>query len=153
MKMQDVERHTRDETPCHVLIVEDNPGDIRLLEEAFALLDVQVEISIATDGEQAIERLQRAGNGRVIDLVLLDLNLPAKDGRAVLEEIKNSPALSRIPVLVLTTSDAARDIDTAYRLHANCYLTKPRTFDDLLELLQLIDRFWLRRVKLPTRAA
>lgn len=123
------------------------------MEEAFAILKVPVRLSIAMDGVQGIQQLQQQSQGDAIDLILLDLNLPAKDGRAVLSELKNNPAFSSIPVLVFTTSEATRDIDAAYRLHANCYLTKPSTFEDLLELIQLIDRFWLRRVKLPSRAA
>jgi CheY-like chemotaxis protein len=155
VKVLTVEGHTPPAAPrgYHILIVEDNPGDIRLMEEAFAILKVPVSLSIATDGIQAIEQLQQLPQDDAIDLILLDLNLPAKDGRAVLSEVKNHSAFASIPVLVLTTSEASRDIDTAYKLHANCYLTKPNTFDDLLELVQLIDRFWLRRVKLPSRAA
>lgn len=136
-----------------VLLVEDSEGDIRLMREAFRDVTAPVGLSIVTDGEQAIERLKTVRAGHVIDLVLLDLNLPKLDGREVLRKMKGDPFLARIPVVVLTTSDAPQDVDTAYRLHANCYFTKPKDIAELFELVQLIDRFWLRGAKLATMVA
>ena len=136
--------------PPQVLLVEDNPADVRLLQEAFSSLPARIGLSIATDGEQAIEKLQQVLSGKPVDLVLLDLNLPKKDGREVLRDIKQHPSLSRIPVVVLSTSEAPRDIEMAYALHANCYLTKPKDLHDFFTLVELIERFWLERVKLPT---
>lgn len=138
----------------HVLVVEDNPADTRLIEEAFKTVTCRVTLSTAMDGELAIKRLHQAGDGRgIIDLVLLDLNLPKKDGKEVLREIKRHPKLARIPVIVLSSSDAQRDIEAVYALNANCYLTKPRDLDEFFGLVTLIEKFWLERVKLPTYTA
>jgi CheY-like chemotaxis protein len=139
--------------PIEVLLVEDNPGDIRLTEEALKEGKVIVNLTVARDGVEAMEYLQRRnGHANAVrpDLMLLDLNLPKKDGRRVLEEIKSSPELKSIPVVVLTTSEADSDILTTYGLHANCYITKPVDMDRFVEIVQLLEEFWFTIVKLPS---
>jgi two-component system, chemotaxis family, response regulator Rcp1 len=139
--------------PIEVLLVEDNAGDIRLTEEALKEGKVIVNLTVAKDGVEAMEYLQRRnGHANAVrpDLMLLDLNLPKKDGRRVLEEIKSSPELKSIPVVVLTTSEADSDILTTYGLHANCYITKPVDMDRFVEIVQLLEEFWFTIVKLPS---
>lgn len=139
--------------PIEVLLVEDNPGDIRLTEEALKEGKMIVNLTVAKDGVEAMEYLQRRnGHANAVrpDLMLLDLNLPKKDGRRVLEEIKSSPELKSIPVVVLTTSEADSDILTTYGLHANCYITKPVDMDRFVEIVQLLEEFWFTIVKLPS---
>jgi chemotaxis family two-component system response regulator Rcp1 len=139
--------------PIELLLVEDNPGDIRLTEEALKEGKVIVNLTVAKDGVEAMEYLQRRnGHANAVrpDLMLLDLNLPKKDGRRVLEEIKSSPELKSIPVVVLTTSEADSDILTTYGLHANCYITKPVDMDRFVEIVQLLEEFWFTIVKLPS---
>jgi CheY-like chemotaxis protein len=139
--------------PIEVLLVEDNPGDIRLTEEALKEGKVIVNLTVARDGVEAMEYLQgRNGHANAVrpDLMLLDLNLPKKDGRRVLEEIKSSPELKSIPVVVLTTSEADSDILTTYGLHANCYITTPVDMDRFVEIVQLLEEFWFTIVKLPS---
>jgi CheY-like chemotaxis protein len=135
-----------------ILLVEDNLGDIRLTQEVFKECEVPNRLSVARDGEQAMACLRRegqyAGTPRP-DLILLDLNLPKKDGREVLAELKADAALRQIPVVVLTTSSADRDINRSYDLHANCYLIKPVQLDEFIAVVQSIKRFWLQIVKLP----
>jgi CheY-like chemotaxis protein len=142
------------ERPIEILLVEDNPGDARLTKEALRDGRISNSLSIVRDGVEALEFLRRegrhAGAARP-DLILLDLNLPKKDGREVLEEIKADPDLRRIPVVVLTTSQAEQDILQAYNLHANCYITKPVDLDRFLEILRSLEDFWLSIVKLPPR--
>lgn len=136
-----------------ILLVEDSPGDIRLTVEALAEAKVSNRLYIARDGEEAMDFLHhRNGQGEapVPDLVLLDLNLPRKDGREVLTEMKGDPNLRRIPVVVLTTSQADEDILKAYDLHANCYVTKPVSFDQFMRVVQSIENFWLTVVRLPS---
>jgi chemotaxis family two-component system response regulator Rcp1 len=145
----------RDAEPIEVLLVEDSPGDVRLTREAFKDAKVYINLRVASDGAEAMQFLNRAGehaNAPRPDLILLDLNLPKKDGREVLEEIKESPTLKSIPVVVLTTSASDADILRSYRLHANCYITKPVGLDGFLEVVRSIDRFWLTVVKLPSEA-
>jgi chemotaxis family two-component system response regulator Rcp1 len=135
-----------------VLLVEDSPGDVRLTREAFKDAKVHITLHVASDGAEAIEFLEQKGKHTKAprpDLILLDLNLPKKDGREVLEEIKESPALKSIPVVILTTSASDADILRSYRLHANCYITKPVGLDGFLEVVKSIDNFWLSVVKLP----
>jgi chemotaxis family two-component system response regulator Rcp1 len=135
-----------------VLLVEDSAGDVRLTREAFKDAKVHINLHVASDGAEAMEFLKREGkqaNAPRPDLILLDLNLPKKDGREVLEEIKGSPALKSIPVVILTTSASEADILRSYRLHANCYITKPVGLDGFLEVVKSIDSFWLSVVKLP----
>jgi chemotaxis family two-component system response regulator Rcp1 len=135
-----------------VLLVEDSPGDVRLTREALKDAKVFINLSVVSDGAQAMAFLGREGmhaNAPRPDLILLDLNLPLKDGREVLEEIKRSPALMTIPVVVLTTSASEVDILRSYSLHANCYITKPVDLDGFLKVVKSIDNFWLSIVKLP----
>jgi chemotaxis family two-component system response regulator Rcp1 len=135
-----------------ILLVEDNPGDVRLTMEALKEGKILNEVSVVSDGVEALAFLHReggyAGAARP-DLILLDLNLPKKDGREVLEEIKGDDDLKKIPVVVLTTSAAERDILKAYNLHANCYIAKPVDLDQFIRVVQSIEDFWLTIVRLP----
>ncbi len=138
--------------PIEVLLVEDNPGDVRLTREALKEGKVRNNLSVAPDGVEALAFLRRQGRYAGAprpDLILLDLNLPKKDGREVLEEIKADPALRTIPVVILTTSEAERDIARAYDLHANCYITKPVDLDQFITVVKSIEDFWFTIVKLP----
>jgi two-component system response regulator len=144
-----------DADPIEILLVEDSPGDVRLTREAFKDAKVHITLHVAADGAEAMDFLNRKGdhpNAPRPDLILLDLNLPKKDGREVLEEIKQSPTLKSIPVVVLTTSASDADILRSYKLHANCYITKPVGLDGFLEVVKSIDNFWLTVVKLPSEA-
>jgi CheY-like chemotaxis protein len=137
-----------------VLLVEDNPGDVRLTREAFRDAKVHLEMHVASDGVEAMEFLLRQGaypNSPRPDLILLDLNLPRKDGREVLAEIKSDPSLKAIPVVILTTSAAETDIERSYLLHANCYISKPVDLEGFLTVIRSIDDFWLSVVKLPPK--
>lgn len=139
-----------------ILLVEDSPGDVFLTQEAFREGRLAHRLWVVEDGEEAIEFLQRKGrhkNAPQPDLILLDLNLPRKDGREVLAEVKEDPVLRRIPTIVLTTSHSHQDIARAYDLHANCYLTKPIQMDDFLNKIRSIEDFWLTVVRLPTKVA
>ena len=141
-----------DAAPIEVLLVEDSPGDVRLTQEAFKDAKVLINLHVASDGTEAMAFLRREGEHINVprpDLILLDLNLPKKDGREVLEEIKESPTLKSIPVVILTTSASEVDILQSYRLHANCYITKPVDLDGFLKVVKSIDNFWLSVVKLP----
>ena len=138
--------------PIEILLVEDNPGDARLTLEAFKEAKVINNFTVMVDGVEALAYLRRQGayaNATRPDLILLDLNLPRKDGREVLAEIKADEHLMKIPVVVLTTSDAEEDIAKAYSRHANCYITKPVNLDQFLHVVQSIESFWLALVKLP----
>ena len=140
--------------PVEILLVEDNPGDVRLTREALKDAKVVNNLSVVFDGEAALEFLKRRGkhaNAPRPDLILLDLNLPRKDGREVLEEIKRDETLMTIPVVVLTTSKAEEDIVKSYRLHANCYITKPVDFGRFMEVVRQLENFWLAVVHLPPR--
>ena len=135
-----------------VLLVEDSPGDVRLTREALKDAKVHISLHVATDGIEAMAYLERTGphvNAPRPDLILLDLNLPKKDGREVLKEIKESPSLRIIPVVILTTSSSDADVLQSYHLHANCYISKPVDLDGFLKVVQSIDNFWLSVVKLP----
>ncbi len=141
--------------PVEILLVEDNPGDVRLTKEALREGKVYNNLHWAKDGVEALEFLNRRGkysNAPRPDIILLDLNLPKKDGRAVLSEIKRDPELRMIPVVVLTTSKAGGDVLKSYHLHANCYVTKPVDLDKFITVVQSIDRFWLTVVTLPPGA-
>ena len=139
--------------PVEVLLVEDNPGDVRLTVEALKEAKVINNLRVVRDGVDAMSYLRRQGDftkARRPDLILLDLNLPRKDGREVLAEIKQDPNLKRIPVVILTTSAAEQDIIKTYNLHANCYITKPVELDQFIEIVKSIQDFWLSIVKLPS---
>lgn len=136
----------------HILLIEDNLGDIRLTEEALKEVPNKHELHVVTDGEEAMMYLR--GDGRFIeriypDIIFLDLNLPRKDGREVLAEIKRDENFRRIPVIVLTTSEAQVDIDICYNLHANCFITKPVDINDYIDVIRKIDEFWFKIAKLP----
>ncbi len=138
--------------PIRILLVEDNPGDVQLTREALRENKVANELFVARDGEEALRFLRHEGTFQKEprpDLILLDLNLPRKDGREVLAEIKDDPNLRRIPVVILTTSKAEIDILRAYDLHVNCYVTKPLNLDRFLEVVRSIESFWLSIVELP----
>jgi two-component system, chemotaxis family, response regulator Rcp1 len=135
-----------------ILLVEDSPSDAELTVEALREAKMRNRLSIVEDGVQAMEFLRRQGryaHAPRPDLIMLDLNLPRKDGREVLSEIKADPALQSIPVVVLTTSRAEQDIIRSYNLHANCYVTKPVDFDRFVEVVHSIESFWLSIVVLP----
>ncbi len=135
-----------------ILLVEDNPGDVRLTQEALKDGKVHNNLNVVTDGLEALAYLRKQGqhsNAARPDLVLLDLNLPKKDGRAVLAEIKADESLRRIPVVILTTSQAEEDILKTYNLHANCFVTKPVDLEQFIKVVRSIEDFWLTVVKLP----
>ena len=138
--------------PVEILLVEDNPADVRLTQEALKEGKVYNNLHWAKDGVEALEFLHRkgkyAGSPRP-DIILLDLNLPKKDGREVLQEIKNDDSLKRIPVVILTTSKAEEDVLRSYNLHANCYVTKPVDLEKFIVVVKSIDAFWLTVVTLP----
>ena len=135
-----------------ILLVEDNPGDIRLTTEAFKDGKIRNHLSIVTDGEQALDFVYRRGvfkDAPRPDLVLLDFNLPKKDGREVLAMVKADPLLRTIPIVVLTSSQHERDIVQAYDNHANAFITKPVDYEQFLSVVRSIENFWLEVVKLP----
>jgi CheY-like chemotaxis protein len=139
-------------TVVDVLLVEDDPGDVVLIKEAFEYNKVHNALHVVSDGVEALDFLYRRNGhegARRPDLVLLDLNLPRKDGREVLEEVKADPDLRTIPIVVLTTSEAEEDILRSYDLHANAYVTKPVDFDRFIEVVRHIDDFFVTVVKLP----
>jgi CheY-like chemotaxis protein len=138
--------------PIEIFLVEDNPGDIRLSREALRGGKVRNRLSVAENGAAAVAFLRKKGKYRAAprpDLILLDLNLPGKSGFEVLREIKADPDLKRIPVVVLTASEAEEDIVKSYDLHANCYIAKPVTLESFLQIVRSIESFWLTLVKLP----
>ena len=140
--------------PIEVLLVEDDPGDVLMTREAFAEHKVRNRLVVVSDGEEAMAYLRREGRYADAvrpDLVLLDLNLPRRDGRQVLEEIKSDQDLRQIPVVVLTTSQADEDIRRSYSLHANAYVTKPVDFDQFIAVVRQIDQFFVSVVRLPPR--
>lgn len=142
----------RKDTLVEILMVEDNPADVRLTREAFKDAKVLNNMSVVGDGEEALLFLRRQGNYSDAprpDLILLDLNLPKKDGREVLAEIKSDPLLKRIPVVVLTTSEDEKDVLKAYDLHVNAYITKPVNLDQFMKVVEAVEDFWLTVVKLP----
>jgi two-component system, chemotaxis family, response regulator Rcp1 len=138
-----------------ILLVEDNPGDVRLTQEALKEGKVKNKLHVVYDGVEAMEFLHRQGKYEKAprpDLILLDLNLPKMDGRQVLAEIKTDDELKRIPVVILTMSKAEEDIVKTYNLHANCYITKPVELDQFIKVVQSVEDFWLAIVKLPNGA-
>jgi len=140
--------------PIEILLVEDNPGDVRLTVEALKDGKVSNRLSVVGDGVEAMAFLRREGrfaNAPRPHLILLDLNLPKKDGREVLAEVKQDPNLKRIPVVILTTSQTEQDILRSYELHANAYITKPVDFEHFMGVVKSVEDFWLTIVKLPPR--
>ena len=140
--------------PIDILLVEDDPGDVVLITEAFEDNKVANRLHTVQDGVEALQFLRREApyeNSPVPDLILLDLNLPRKDGREVLTDVKNDSELRRIPVVVLTTSKAEEDVLRSYDLHANAYVTKPVDFERFIEVVRQIDEFFVSVVKLPGR--
>lgn len=137
--------------PARVLVVEDNDGDIRLVQEALKQIKSSCQLTIAKDGIAALEHLRQSAEQP--DLILLDLNLPLKDGREVLQEIKQDHRLMHIPVVILTSSRAPEDVTTAYGMHANCYLSKPSRVNEFFSLLASVEQFWTRLAHLPRLAA
>jgi CheY-like chemotaxis protein len=138
--------------PIEILLVEDNPGDVRLTKEALKEAKVINNLTVLKDGEEALAYLRQQdhyANAKRPHLILLDLNLPKKDGRDVLAHIKADEALKRIPVVVLTTSQAEEDVLKSYSLHANCYITKPVDLDQFVRVVRSIEDFWLGIVVLP----
>jgi CheY-like chemotaxis protein len=138
--------------PIDILLVEDNPGDARLTREALAVSKVKNTLHHVRDGEEAIAFLRREGahaHAPQPDMILLDLNLPRRDGREVLEDIKRDPRLVHIPVVILTSSQAEEDILRSYRLHANCFITKPVDLEQLTKVVHGIEQFWFTLVRLP----
>jgi chemotaxis family two-component system response regulator Rcp1 len=141
--------------PIEILLVEDSPGDIRLCQEALKESKLINKLNVVTDGEEALNFVRKAGqyaDAPSPDLILLDLNLPKKDGREVLMEIKSDKDLRRIPVVVMTVSSSDEDILKSYDLHANCYITKPVDFERFIEVVRAIESFWFSIVRLPSDA-
>ncbi|GGM32040.1 two-component system response regulator [Micromonospora sonchi] len=141
-------------SPIEVLLVEDDPGDVLMTREAFEEHKLRNRLNVVSDGTEALAYLRREGqhaDAVLPDLILLDLNLPRRDGREVLEEIKKDEQLCRIPVVVLTTSEAHEDILRSYQLHANAYVTKPVDFERFITVVRQIDEFFVSVVKLPPR--
>ncbi len=140
--------------PIEILLVEDSPSDAELTKEALHEGRVINNLQVVTDGEQALAYLHRQGKYSAMprpDLILLDLNLPRKDGREVLAEIKSDESFKRIPVVVLTTSKEESDVMTAYGLNANCYITKPVDLEQFIDVVRSVDNFWLNIVTLPSK--
>jgi CheY-like chemotaxis protein len=136
----------------NILLVEDNPGDVRLMKEALSMSAMEHRLHVVTDGEQAVRFLQRHPPFESAvrpDLIFLDLNLPKKDGREVLADVKTDRELRRIPVIVLTTSEAERDVQNAYNLYANCYVRKPADLDEYMYVVRACEVFWSKVVVLP----
>jgi two-component system, chemotaxis family, response regulator Rcp1 len=149
--MDSIEKHS---VALEVLLVEDSPGDVRLTREAFKDAKVHIDLNVASDGAEAMAFLNHEGkfvDAPRPDLILLDLNLPKKDGREVLKEIKENAALKCIPVVILTTSKSEADIMRSYEFHANCYIAKPVDLEGFLTVVKSIDNFWLSVVKLPRK--
>jgi CheY-like chemotaxis protein len=136
-----------------ILLVEDNPGDVRLIQEVFKEAEIKNQLHVASDGEEAMQMLHQWENNqnKLPDLILLDLNLPKKPGGEVLKEIKQDSKLKCIPVVILTSSNREEDLVESYKNNANCYITKPLNLDQLINVIHNISDFWLNIVKLPHR--
>lgn len=151
--MAESQNMSENEAPVNLLLVEDNPGDIRIAEEAFRQCSRSIALHVVRDGEAAMDFLHQRGayaRSPNVNMILLDLNLPKKDGREVLAEIKADPLLRRIPVAILTTSSAEEDIQRSYDQHANCYLTKPVSFEKFVSLIRSLQSFWFGSAMLPS---
>jgi two-component system, chemotaxis family, response regulator Rcp1 len=138
--------------PLRVLLVEDNPADARLVLETFKEGHFLVDLKVVRDGIQALHILREASPQDLPDLMLLDLNLPRKNGFEVLAEIKNMETLRSIPIIIMTTSDAPKDIVRSYELHANAFITKPVALEEFIETIRKVEEFWLTVVRYPTRS-
>ncbi len=150
-----MEDFQQSESQIQVLLVEDNPGDVRLTREAFRDAKLRVQLHVAQDGVEALDflfRKGRYGESPSIDLILLDINLPRMNGVEVLQEIKSRDDLKQIPVIVLTTSDSYADRERCYRLHANCFVNKPMDMEEFVDVVSGIKEFWFSIVKLPGKA-
>ena len=137
---------------AEILLVEDNPADVRLIRETFKDFKISNNLSVARDGMEAMAMLKKTGEYASAvkpDVILLDLNLPRKNGFEVLEELRQDPDLKRIPVVILSTSDSEKDVMKSYDLHANCFVTKPVGLDEFIKIVMSIENFWLAIVKLP----
>lgn len=144
----------RAQSTKHILLVEDNPGDIRLIREAIKGIDESIELHVAMDGDEALNYLNKGGSYQYTvmpDLILLDLNLPKKGGRIILKSIKEDSVLRRIPVIVLTISQAEDDILQCYDLHANCYIMKPFDIEKFMLMVKFITQYWFSVVTLPPK--
>lgn len=142
----------RGQKPLDVLLVEDNPGDVRLMMEALGAGGKPIRLTVARDGEEALAMLKRWGDfvhSPRPSLIVLDLNLPKMDGRELLAEVKEDHALCRIPIVILTSSNAEQDVEKAYALHASCYVIKPIGLDKFMSTMKAIEHFWLGVVRLP----
>jgi two-component system, chemotaxis family, response regulator Rcp1 len=140
--------------PIEILLVEDNPGDVRLMREALNFGKVDNKMSVVSNGTDAMDFLHKTGKYAEVlrpDIILLDLNLPKKDGREVLKDVKSDLKLKNIPVIVLTTSQAEQDIAIAYERHANCFITKPVDFEQFISVVLSMENFWFSTVRLPSR--
>lgn len=140
--------------PIDILLAEDNPGDVRLTQEAFKDSKFLNNLFVTNDGLETIAFLRKEGKYNKMvtpDLILLDLNMPKMDGREVLTQLKSDPKLKHIPVIILTTSDAEADVINSYKLHANCFITKPVDLDKFLAVVKQIENFWVTVVKLPPK--
>jgi chemotaxis family two-component system response regulator Rcp1 len=141
--------------PIELFLVEDNPGDIRLAKEMFKEAKIKLNLTVAEDGEQAMDYLKKLCSDPRMpkpELIILDLNLPKKDGREVLAEIKNSEEMKCIPVIVLTSSTSSEDVSKAYGEHANCYIAKPVDLDEFARIIKIVEEFWFKTVILPSRS-
>jgi CheY-like chemotaxis protein len=139
-----------------ILLIEDNPGDVILTQEAFKSANIGNNIEVVVDGEQALDYLHKRGSyaeAKTPDIILLDLNIPKKDGREVLEEIKQDQHLRRIPIVILTSSKAENDVAVSYGLHANCYMVKPPSLESFRDIVGAIENFWFSIVVLPSESA
>jgi two-component system, chemotaxis family, response regulator Rcp1 len=141
--------------PIELFLVEDNPGDIRLAKEMFKEANLRLNLTVAEDGVQAMDYLRKVCSDPRMpkpELIILDLNLPKKDGREVLSEIKSNSELKRIPVIILTSSTSAEDVSKAYGEHCNCYIAKPVDLDEFARIVKIIEEFWFKTVILPSRS-
>lgn len=138
------------EVPVDILVIEDNPGDVRLIIETFKVSKIPHNLVVATDGEEALQILKnQCKESKHPKLIILDLNLPKKSGREVLKEIKTDNILKHIPVIIFTTSNATEDINQCYHNHANAYINKPIDLDQFVEVINSMQKFWIKTAKLP----
>lgn len=150
--MPDLTHQSSLERPIDVLLVEDNPGDVRLTREAFGAADCETALHVVTDGDEAIDFLLQRGeheSAATPDLTLLDLNLPGRDGRDVLEAMCDDPRLRSLPVIMLTSSESSEDVAGCYESCANAYLTKPTDVDEYASIVRAVERFWFEHARLP----